>query len=74
MSSSFTLDETDAGVRSFPSLPESPVPRQQEREVDPLPQVGDEHMFHQQVCTHLGWGGGHPLMVKAGGHPHTAVL
>lgn len=56
MSASFTLDETDAGVRSFPSLPESPVPRQQEREAEPLPQVGDEHMFHQQVCTHLWWG------------------
>lgn len=46
--SSFTLEETDAGVRSFPSLPESPVPRQVQRR-DPLPHVGDEHVFHQQV-------------------------
>lgn len=50
-STSFTLDETDAGVRTFPSLPESPVPRQTQREIDPLPQVGNEHVFHQQVCT-----------------------
>ena len=47
---SFTLEETDAGVRSFPSLPESPVPRQIQRR-DPLPRVGDEHVFHQQVST-----------------------
>ena len=47
-SSSFTMEETDAAVRSFPSLPESPLPRHVQRR-DPLPHVGDEHVFHQQV-------------------------